>query len=166
MVDRSKILVITLIALAAGAAGYAVWVRYTQSNQSIALWGAAHADRIRNAPYVEVWRLSAEGDAKPESAPDGQVVNVLSRRELRDIRDLSYIRAAFLNDRFSVPADDPKCRPAWRYVLRFEADGESSTLWIDDTCNVVQLGETDAKRNIIPGVLRSVCKFLDRYAPQ
>ncbi len=167
MIDRSKLLVVALLAAAACAAGVAVWVRYDRSDASVALWGAEHADRMRNAPRVDIWRLSSKGDGKEVRAPDGQLVNVETERELRDIRDLSYIRNAFLNDSFTGASEQAECTPVWRYVLRFSGESGSTTLWIDEKCDLVQLGETGVKTTMHAGILNSIRqRFLDRYAPQ
>ena len=110
---RGKYVILAILALALAATGYAAWYRYQQSRQAIALWGPAHAGRIRNAAEVEVWRI-ADADAEGEAvaAPAGAQAKIKGRRVLQNIPDLTYIRRAFLTDAFfrweEAPSD---CAP-------------------------------------------------------
>lgn len=163
---RGKLVILTILGLAAAMTGFAVWYRYQQSDQSVALWGADHARRMRNAPQVEAWKLGAgSSSSTAATAPDGQNVAIASRRELTDIPDLSYIRRALVTDAF-FEWDKPSAadkRPHWTHVLRFRNGSETTTIWIDDALDRVMLEETKTAASMNPGLLKSVRTFIDRH---
>lgn len=163
---RGKFVILTILGLGLAMTGFAVWYRYQQSDQSVALWGAEHARRMRNAPQVEAWKLSAGSSSSTAAiAPDGQKVAIDGWREVKSIPDLSYIRRALVTDAFfewDRPGAADK-RPHWTHVLQFRDGSETTTIWIDDALDRVSLEETQMSASMNPGLLKSVRSFIDRH---
>lgn len=164
-----KYVIIAIFGLALAATGYAVWYRYQQSNRAVALWGPEHAGRMRNAPTVEVWRIDTAAETIPGEtvlAPGGAQATVTSKRVLENIPDLTYIRRAFLTDAFFLWEETPDCEPEWAYRLQFRDGDATTSLWLDDACDQVQLAETGVTAKMNAPLFKSVRSFLDRHAPQ
>jgi hypothetical protein len=166
--NRGKLTVVAMFVLAAAAAGYAVWMRAADAPRAIAFWGADTAQLLANAPQVSVRRVlpKASDGSEEQRSPSGEPVHVGPPRDLSTIRDLTYIRKALLNDKYFAwdePVED--CEPHWVYVLRFQDQDAVATVWVDDHCDVVQLGENPKAIAKMPQLLNSIrTKFLDHYA--
>ena len=168
MLDRSRLLILTILIAALLAAGFAVWFRYQASRRTLSLWGSDAARLIRNASVVEAWRVAPTDDpnaAEQQKAPTGEAVVITARRELQTVPDLAHIRRALLTDvHFLWDESAADCTPHWTHALRFQEGSEHATLWIDDGCNVVWLEETGAQAKMNPPLLRSIReKFLGHY---
>jgi hypothetical protein len=163
--NQGKVVILTIAALALGAAGFSVWFRYHHSHRAVELWTPAHAARMRNAGDVEVWRLGTSGGEEIE-APTGETAHVIGRRALVNVADLNYVRKAMLTDAFFEWDASAECEAHWTFALQFKdkADG-TTTLWFDDQCSRVTLAETGTSATMNKGLLNSVRRFLDRYGP-
>src|SRR5688572_6541274 len=102
MLDRGKYLIVFVVLLAFAAAGFSVWFRIEQGRRGLALWGAEHAARIRNAPQVELMRLeSGEGAVdKALTDPQGKKWIAAKSVEVGSIPDFVHVRRALLDDSF------------------------------------------------------------------
>ncbi len=164
-----KYVIVAIFTLALAATGYAVWYRYQHSNKAVALWGAEHAGRMRNAPVMEVWRIGKLSDAVDSELvvpPGGEKLTVTGKRVLENIPDLNYIRRAFLTNAFFVWDEKPDCAPQWVYRLQFRDGDATTSLWLDEACDQVLLAETGATAKMNAPLFRSVRSFLDRHAPK
>jgi hypothetical protein len=168
MLDRGKVTVVAILVLAAAAGGYAVWSRSGESPRAIKLWGPDTAKLLVNAPQVEVRRVleKPSKDAETASTPNDHTVLVGPPRDLTAHRDLAYIRRSLLNDKYFDWQKSPQgCEPHWAYVVRFSDGEKTTTVWIDDQCQVVQLAENPAAIAVMrTDLLNSIRRFLDRYA--
>lgn len=164
MLVRGKFVIVSIVLLAACAAGLGVWFQYSQARRIRERWGPEHAARIRNAMQVEAWRLASEGTGESQESPGGEPVYIVSRQPLKNIPDLVHIRRTFLSDAYFHWDEATDCQPQWVYALQFTDASGVTTLWLDDECDLVRLAETGATAKMNAGLRRSVHAFLDRYA--
>jgi hypothetical protein len=96
-------LVLGLLGLALGLAGFAVWFQWDQTRRCLAFFGPAAARRIQSAPRVELWTLAAEDD-------------VIRRSGVRDVSKapgLVHLRRGLVEDvnyRWGPPEPAPVLR--------------------------------------------------------
>lgn len=60
--SAGRIAVLTMLALAAALASFAVWFQWNQTKRCLALYGPAAARSIQYAKRVELWSLAAEAE--------------------------------------------------------------------------------------------------------
>jgi hypothetical protein len=184
MLDRSKILIVALVGLGVVAAGGAMIFRYYQGRRALALWGAEHASRIRNAERVTLLRLSAEEDASAidQMNISGKSWNITSQIEISQTRDLDAVRRVFVEDAYFDWNPANSTPVTWAFAVRFEDAKEATTLLIEakrielveqrrgsqsrDVSGRVMLLNTGVDASLYQGVLPSIRSVLDRAKPQ
>jgi len=102
-------IVAAMIVLATALAAFAVWFQWGQTRRCLAFYGSEAAHRIQLAPRVELWRLGADGTARP---PDpGARTDVSSARGLVHLRRGLVEDANFSWDQPDRPAGDRAAEP-------------------------------------------------------
>lgn len=138
-------LMLAILLLAAGAAGYAWWHQWSRGDQALAFWGGAHAWRIRKAPRVELHRLPAgsqDGNAESGRRPGGNAASASARErpagehssvaflpgagetwEISRAPGISHVRQALIADAsFDWQRPPDSVPPIWTHALRFAAN--------------------------------------------
>lgn len=112
-------LVLGLVFLALGLAGFAVWFQWGQTRRCLAFYGPAVARAIQAAPRVELWSLAA----------DRAGVRATPRLEISRAAGLVHLRRGLLEDvNFRWDATDGRLPPgAWDEAIAFFATAEAST---------------------------------------
>lgn len=113
-----SLIVVGILAMAAGLAAFAVWFQWTQTRRCLGFFGPGIATAIQTAPRVEAWRLS------PKSTPDGSGGRVVatSREDVSQARGLVHLRHGLVEDSNYAWSDRPAGRRpigAWDVALAF-----------------------------------------------
>jgi hypothetical protein len=162
--DPGKLLVVSILLIAALAAGGGMWFRYAWGRQALALWGPEVADLIQNATEVEAWKLAETGDTKDAVvAPGGKTLYIVRRKSLAHLRDLVHYRRLLLADAYFdwEPAEET-CEPQWTYVLQFKHQEKEAAVFIDGSCHQVAAEKSDGAGRMKPPVLKQLTDFLGR----
>ena len=144
-----KIVIVTIVVLALGAASFSWWFRVQATDRALALWGADRARLIQRGERVQALRFSsraAHDDGSVDNEPDGngpageaimvggQTLLVTEQKDISAARGLVHLRQALIEDRsfdLSSPSDQEKARvqenSEWAFGLRF-TDGRSAVL--------------------------------------
>src|SRR5262245_46257806 len=116
MLDRGKLAVLTMFALALAAAAFAWWWNYSRGQRALGFYGPRAANLVRTAPKVELLVLGT-GDSDPvESLPEsGPVARII---DISRAPGLVHARTALLDDA-SYDWDDSVVAPqVFEYCLR------------------------------------------------
>jgi hypothetical protein len=81
-------LVLGILLVAAGLGAFAVWFQWGQTRRCLAFFGSDAADRIQNAPRVELWTLAAEGG----------IVRATDRLDVSQAPGLVHLRRGLIED--------------------------------------------------------------------
>lgn len=179
MSQRGK-LVVALMLLAAGAlALVSLWYHHQTTRRTIALWGAESAALIGGTAFerdlrATVLRLDPVGDASSEGTPL-QTVSVGEERyaialekDVTQVSGLGNVRRVLVEDRSYVwdAHEQPVGRagsaapPAWRYALRFQADGASATVIFSANFRRAAPAGSNVQARLKPAAAKAVEGFL------
>jgi hypothetical protein len=153
--DRGKLAVLSMFALAIGAAAFAWWWNYRRGERCLAFYGSQAAALIRTAPTVEILELDpASGDS----------LAVSRRIDISRAPGLLNARTALLDDASFVWSAEPKAsdRKPTR-LLRFARGDREVRLRIDSvnqSLEIIPGGKTAALDAKTSAGWR---QFLERY---
>lgn len=132
MLQRGKLVIISMVVVAILAAAFAWWHQYLRGARVLAVWGAEHAGRIRLADDCELWQLEPHSADPPTDSGDGVPIGdqswAISRRvSVHGAPGFIHARQALIQDAShdwsSSPPDTP---PRWTYALCFrDASGQT-----------------------------------------
>lgn len=119
--DRGQpgsLIVLGILAMAAGLAAFAVWFQWTQTRRCLEFFGPEIATAIQTAPRVEAWRLS------PNGTPDGSRGRACatSREDVSQARGLVHLRHGLVEDSnyaWSSRPVGPRPTGDWDVALAF-----------------------------------------------
>ncbi|HTN77827.1 MAG TPA: hypothetical protein VL096_21360 [Pirellulaceae bacterium] len=167
MLDRSKVLIISIVVLAALLAGAGITFRYFYGRRALEFWGAEHAARIRNASDVQVLRLTPHAEAGAETIinPQGAALFCEASKNIGEHPDLLHIRRVFVQDAYFEWDSTSHPERNWTYALRFRDGTGVSTLLLNDADGEVQLLENGQQATFNTPVMRSVVRFVKQNIP-
>lgn len=138
---KLAILVIILVATVLGTFG---WLWHAAHGQKvIEAWGSDSAMAIRHGTKVELLRLSADKPAEPLPDEDSAKSLSLPRaawwiddvRNITGVYELKHYQRALADDySYQWDAQPEECPPQWSHALRFEYDGDRTTIAFDFAC--------------------------------
>jgi hypothetical protein len=171
MLDRGKLAVLTMFAVALVAATFAWWWNYSRGQKCLAFYGKDAALLIRTAQQVELLELAAAevatGESPVETLEIGsnsyQVVKIF---DIGEAKGLIHARTSVVDDtsfRWDTPSGD--CQPNIRYAVRFSGD-TAATLAFDFGCQSVWHVEQGKSATLIPKVAQGWESFLTRQAAE
>jgi hypothetical protein len=132
MRESGKLVIIGILALALMAAGAGWLYRYSATNKAAQFWGPSAAQRIRDAPIVELSFYA--GDDLTSDA-----------RDVSKARGLTHLRYALLEDRsFVWPARPVVREPRWYWALGFRNEKRRDTvlLLFQEDCREVAMHDS------------------------
>ena len=170
MVNRGKLAVLTMFAVAILAAGLAWSFNYYRGARTLEFYGRGAALLVRTAPQVELLELAWVDDeelARPNAElldVDGQRLQVVRRRDISQAKGLVHARTSLLADS-SYRWDAAPCdyEPTIAYAVRF-SDLTPATLAFDFHCQQVWHVEHDQAATLVPKVSGGWQKFLEKQA--
>jgi hypothetical protein len=179
-----SLLVVGLLALAAGLGAFAVWFQWGQTRRSLAFFGAAAARQIQTAPRVELWSLAVrDGVLLASERHDVSAAPGLVHLRRGLVEDVNYRWAAGGRDRPGAdeadakasersPAAQPLPADAWDVALAFSggADGQPATILafeLDDDGALTVVGRPGrlALGRIGPGLRDWITATKARFLP-
>jgi hypothetical protein len=126
MLQRGKLAVLAMFALAAFAAGFAWWWNMGRGRRALEFFGPETAELIRTAPNVEIitirWR-----DPEGELFIAGNRVAVQAQIDISRAPGLLHARTSLLNDASYRPEPLEGVAQRSTEIIRF-ADGERETM--------------------------------------
>jgi hypothetical protein len=135
-----KLVILTIAAVALGAAAFSWWYRYTSTRRAAAFWGPAAVALIRDAPSVHWIKVEPLRDMSQHVHHPGGVFpedyhllsgiwHVTERRDVSKAPGLTHLRNALLMDR-SFRVDERAAPEEWHNGLEFRQSPEGQTLVI------------------------------------
>ncbi len=151
MWNRGKLVIVFILAVALGAAGFSLWHHYRGQHRVLDFWGASTAVLIAEAPQVDVLRLGAARsiDAQEESDPPsgaaddekppeaavefgGSAWSVESSHEALAARGVGNLRRALVLDTtFDWHGPPAAQAPRWQYALEINDGRRWATVLFD-----------------------------------
>jgi hypothetical protein len=89
--NSGKLLILTILALALGAAGLSWWFRYSSTHRTVEFWGPTAARLIRDAPRVTLRSYDPAVGAEPKSDAPLPL-------DISNAHGLTHLRNALLED--------------------------------------------------------------------
>jgi hypothetical protein len=170
--DRGKLAVIGMFAIAIVAAGFAAWWQFNRTKRCLEFYGSEGASLVRTAPQVALLELIPVPDSDPERlSPTASPLITIAQQQFAVVRQVDLSQAkGLIHARHSVLDDNsfqwdrpsPASPPQVRYAVRFSRQPESITLAFDFASR--QLYAIDRKRQatLIPKVAAGWQTFLER----
>ena len=119
-----KIVILGIVAFALSAAGASWWFRYNATRRAAEFWGPAAVRLIRDAPIVEIYRLSGVTDSAM-SEFDDKTINTAKATDISHAPGITHLRNALLEDRsYAWPARAAPPDMPWRWMIFFRNDDE------------------------------------------
>jgi hypothetical protein len=169
MLDRGKLAVLAIFALALTAAGVAWWFNYSRGQRTLEFYGRDAALLIRTAPQVELLRLAPveEISAGGETLSfGGSRRRVIDRIDISQAKGLIHARTSLLADssyEWSTGLSD--CQSRTDLAVRFTGR-TSATLVFDFACRRVWYAEYAKPVTLIPKVAEGWQSFLGRHSTE
>jgi len=161
------LLVLGILALAAGLASFAVWFQWSQTKRCLAFFGPQVAAAIQAAPRVEVWRVGPSGAS-------GTLV-ATARADVSQSRGLVHLRHGLVEDsNYEWSAAAARRSPAsWDVALAFFDPGAPSpravlAFDLDEGGGMTVVGQRGSVGlgRLGPGLRRWISSTLDAPGPR
>jgi hypothetical protein len=180
MLDRGKLAVLLMLAVAVAAAGFAWWWNIERTKRSLALYGAEGAWLVRNGREVEILKLAPFGsdDSTMENAPDSApeinsepltlgdfTFAVADRYDVSRVKGLVHARSALVDD----PSYDWDAPPQQLqgetipWLVRFADERGEIYLAIDPEERQLAVLPAGQRVRLIPKIAAGWQSFLERH---
>ena len=174
MLDRGKLAVLLMLAVAVAAAGFAWWWNIERTKRSLALYGPEGAWLVRNGREVEILKLAPRkaGDLSAEDQPEGDSLvlgdaqfAVADRYDVSRVKGLIHARAALVDD----PSYEWEAPPqafrsdALPWLVRFADDRGEIYLAIDPAKRQLTVLPGGRSVRLISKIADGWQSFLDRH---
>jgi hypothetical protein len=174
MLDRGKLAVLTMFAVALVAATFAWWWNYSRGQKCLAFYGKDAALLIRTARDVELIELSPDSNQPEDRTVDRLIVGertYLFHRitTISQAKGLIHARTSIIDDTsFDWDAKASQSPPNVRYAIRFLSADEATraTLAFDFGNQSVWHVEQGKSATLIPKVAQGWESFLTRQAAE
>lgn len=171
MLNRGKLVVIFIFAVALAMAGFALWWNWGLGRRSLEYWGQESGLAIRDARTVKLMRLVVQhGDSAGVGEVfrlDGRTWKVVQTKDVSSAQGLVHARHAFLEDasfQWEQPVDFSL--PDWQYAVRFQADQGHATILLDLTRGAAGSWESRQAVLLSPKTASGWTKFTGRFFPE
>jgi hypothetical protein len=171
MLDRGKLAVLTMFAVALAAATFAWWWNYSRGQKCLEFYGKDAALLVRTAKDVELLELIPDSDSPGDRsvdrlAIDGRTYLVHRASDISQAKGLIHARTSILDDTsFQWRSASLDCRPKLLYAVRFANDSRA-TLAFDFSCQTMWHVEQGKAVVLIPKVAQGWESFLKRKAKE
>jgi hypothetical protein len=169
MLDRGKLAVLTMFAVALVAATFAWWWNYSRGQRCLAFYGKDAALLIRTAEQVELLELAAAEAGSSEPATTlrlgDNAYSIPRTTDISHAKGLIHARTSIVDDAsFRWESSPRDCQPRVLYAVRFTGHSRA-TLAFDFGCQSVWHVEQGKSATLIPKVAQGWESFLIRQAP-
>jgi len=170
MLDRGKLAVLTMFAVALVAAAFAWWWNYSRGQRCLEFYGQDAALLIRTAEQVELLELAAADAGSSEPATTLQLgdkaYSIVRVTDISQAKGLIHARTSIVDDSsFRWDGHPTDCQPRVLYAVRF-TNHSRATLAFDFGCQCVWHLEQGKSATLIPKVAQGWESFLTRQAPR
>lgn len=141
---RGQHVVLGLLLLGVGAAGFAVWYQRSMTDQALAFWGADVALALGNPEKLELVTLAPVDPAGSEErlSLGGREFAVVTRQDITTAPGVTHARQALLENASFDFASPPPATPAtWTHVLLIARGETKATIAFDFAARRVRLDE-------------------------
>lgn len=167
--NQGKFVILAMVGIGSALAGFGWWVRYSGSQQVLAVWGPQAVVAIRTGEPVELFAvgLPANGQLggviriEPEDYPPSSVV-ASEPIDITKAPGLIHARHHLVHQK-GFDWDSPRdrnCTPHWEVAMRFKRDGITATIVLDFTCNRAYLVERKTEVGMRPIIADALKRFL------
>ncbi len=133
--NTGKRLVLAMVVVATGFAGYAVWFHSNQESHLREAWGSDVLGRIRNPTQVLMMQLNETESLKPTQVDEITSAQIKASFDISTARGLVHVKHLLVKDFSYVwnrPADYET--PRWEFALRFvDGQGQGTVLLFSPT---------------------------------
>ena len=164
MLDRGKLAVLTMFAVALAAATFAWWWNYSRGQRALEFYGPKAAHLIRTAPKVELLVLgTAESSAiepLPEFGPVSQIVDISRAPGLVHARTALLDDASYDWNAFPLPQ-------VFRHLVRF-SNGEDEVMLVfsEPRGRVMVAGSDKGSEQLVKKTADGWLAFIQRNTKQ
>jgi hypothetical protein len=149
-----KLVLLGMLLIGVGLAGFAVWHRYANTRQALAFWGPQAAELISTADGAELLVLEPQGESSGTDEPAiehaGRPFTIRRQYDLSKVRGLAHLRAALVEDSSFDWSGAQACDPRWTHGLRFFENGHETVVLLDLECGRATSAESDEGVSIEP----------------
>jgi hypothetical protein len=155
MKNSGKIVIVTIVAVALGAAAFAAWYQYRGQKNALGFWGTTSAVLIAEAPQISIFELGEAGpseqdqdESEPAEAEGAESAHpksleyadrawkVLSAKAGHEAPGIKNIRRALVQDTTFDWKSDGKTSPSdvepeWQYAIAFTDNRNWATVLFD-----------------------------------
>lgn len=156
-----------MFAAAVGLSALSVWYHHQKGRRALEFWPPEVARLIARGEQVHTLRLARASKNPSQGATSGspalrfaeQELTIVERKDAREARGLTHLRAALLEDA-NFAWDDPPadCASRWEFALEFSHRGERAAVLFDPQCRRVALSGEARSLSIKP-ISKGVAKF-------
>lgn len=164
MLDRGKLAVLTMFALALAAATFAWWWNYSRGQRALEFYGPKAAHLIRTAPKVELLIVGPHDAAAAESVPNfGPVIRTI---DISKAPGLIHARTALLDDASYQSHVDPVPQVFNRFVRFKDGDDEVVLVFSETRGRILIDGSNRDSLQLIEKTADGWLAFIDRNIKQ
>jgi hypothetical protein len=141
---RGQHVVLGLLVLGVGAAGFALWYQRSMTNQALAFWGSDVALALGSPEKLELLTLAPVDPAAGEERLNlgGRDFAVVTRQDITRAPGVTHARQALLENASFDFASPPSATPVtWTHVLLVAQGTTRATIAFDFTGRRVRLEE-------------------------
>jgi hypothetical protein len=151
MKNSGKIVIVTIVVVALGAAAFAAWYQYRGQKNALDFWGTTSAVLIAEAPQISIFELgeaaSSEQEQDEPEAVEGEDAEtahpksleyadrswkVLSAKAGHEAPGIKNIRRALVQDTtFDWKTTPSDVEPEWQYAIAFTDNKNWATVLFD-----------------------------------
>jgi hypothetical protein len=179
MKNSGKIVIVTIVAVALGAAAFAAWYQYRGQKNALDFWGTTSAVLIAEAPEISIFELGEAGPSEQEQdepeaaeAEDAEATHpksleyadrswkVLSAKPGREAPGIKNIRRALVQDTtFDWKTTPSDVEPEWQYAIAFTDHKNWATVLFDFETGRVALTGGNKSAPLDPAANKDLREF-------
>ncbi len=170
MLDRGKLAVVTMFAVALAAAAFAWWWNYSRGQRALEFYKPKAAHLIRTAPQVEILFVGPPGRADAANSPVDSVPGwgtVIRKIDISKAPGLIHARTALLDDASYERHVPPTLQSFGPFFVRFR-DGRDEVVlmfgWPDG--RIIVVGSEDRSEQLIRKTADGWLGFIERNIKQ
>jgi len=151
MKNSGKLVIVTIVVVALGAATFAAWYQYRGQKNALDFWGTTSAVLIAEAPQISIFELGEAGPAEPDQDESETMVEeeaesphptsleyadrawkVLTVKPGHEAPGIKNIRRALVQDTtYDWQATPSDVEPEWQYAIAFTDNRNWATVLFD-----------------------------------
>ena len=165
--NRGKLAVLSILALAVALAGFGLWWNVTGGQRTLEFWGREAGARIIDpeAKVELLWLAPADPASQERLDIDGRSFTVTAQADVTGARGLVHARHSLLEDAsfdWGTPAVEIS---DYALAVRFRGDGGTTTVAFDFAHEQVVCVESGHAAKVAPKIAAGWKTFAQRHSP-